>query len=136
MEEPVLIGPASPKQELMLNQEADTCIVGGAMGSGKSFVSLLYPLRYSDDPYFRGIIFRKTTGEITAQGGLWETACELYQTVFGSGNIKIHKKDLRITFPSGGSVKFSHMEHDADRIRHQGAQYTFVLFDRICRLMW
>lgn len=126
---PEIIGPSSPKQEMILNQMADTAIVGGAMGSGKSYMALLYPLKFADDPHFRGVIFRKTTGELTAQGGLWETAVELYQTVFGEKNIKIHKKDLKITFPSGGSVKFSHMEHDNNRFAHMGAQYTFILFD-------
>lgn len=109
------------------------------MGSGKSYISLLYPLKFADDPYFRGIIFRKTTGEITAQNGLWENACDIYTKIYGDakelrkqrkpGGIKIHQKDLKITFPSGGSLKFSYLERDADLLRHQGAAYTFVLFD-------
>lgn len=123
------IGPSSPKQNLILHQSNDTAIVGGAMGSGKSYVALLYPLKFASDPYLRGVIFRKTTGELTAQGGLWETACELYAYVFGKENIKVNQKHLKITFPSGGSIKFSHMEHDQNRFQHQGAQYTFVLFD-------
>lgn len=129
MEEQQPIGPSSPKQNLILHQSNDTAIVGGAMGSGKSYVALLYPLKFAEDPYLRGVIFRKTTGELTAQGGLWETACELYSYVFGEKNIKINQKHLKITFPSGGSIKFSHMEHDQNRFQHQGAQYTFVLFD-------
>lgn len=134
-----VIGPSSPKQELMLNQTADTAILGGAMGSGKSFISLLYPLKFADDPWFRGIIFRQTTGEITAQGGLWEQAIDVYTRLYGNadelrkqgkkGGIKIHIKDLKITFPSGGSVKFSFLESAKDLLKHQGAQYTFVLFD-------
>lgn len=134
-----VIGPSSPKQEMMLTQSADLAILGGAMGSGKSYISLLYPLKFADDPHFRGIMFRKTTGEITAQGGLWENACEIYTRIYGdakelrkqgkSGGIKIHVKDLRITFPAGGSIKFSYLERDADLLRHQGAAYTFVLFD-------
>jgi predicted phage terminase large subunit-like protein len=134
-----VIGPSSPKQQLMLMQESDTAILGGAMGSGKSYISLLYPLKYAEDPHLRGIIFRKTTGEITAQGGLWENACEIYTKIYGNaeelrkqgkkGGIKIHIKDLKITFPSGGSVKFSFLESSKDLLKHQGAQYTFVLFD-------
>lgn len=134
-----VIGPSSPKQQLMLLQCADTAILGGAMGSGKSFISLLYPLKFADDPHFRGIIFRKTTGEITAQGGLWENACEIYTSLYGNadelrkqgkkGGVKIHIKDLKITFPAGGSVKFSFLESSKDLLKHQGAAYTFVLFD-------
>ncbi|MNQ71094.1 Terminase-like family protein [compost metagenome] len=133
------IGPSSPKQQLMLVQDADTAILGGAMGSGKSFISLLYPLKFADDPHFRGIIFRKTMGEITAQGGLWEQACDVYTRIYGNaeelrkqgkkGGVKIHIKDTKITFPSGGSVKFSFLESSKDLLKHQGAQYTFVLFD-------
>ncbi|MNX84580.1 Terminase-like family protein [compost metagenome] len=143
-EEQELIGPSSPKQQMMLVQNEDTAILGGAMGSGKSFISLLYPLKFAEDKYFRGIIFRKTTGELTAQGGLWENACEIYTKIYGNaeelrkqgkkGGIKIHQKDLKITFPQGGSVKFSFLESSKDLLKHQGAQYTFVLFDRICRL--
>jgi predicted phage terminase large subunit-like protein len=138
-EEQEIIGPSSPKQSLMLNQFADTAILGGAMGSGKSYVSLLYPLKFAEDPHFRGIIFRKTTGEITAQGGLWENACEIYTKIYGNaeelrkqgkkGGIKIHIKDLKITFPAGGSLKFSFLEAKRDLLKHQGAAYTFVLFD-------
>lgn len=134
-----VIGPSSPKQQLMLTQTADTAILGGAMGSGKSFISLLYPLKFADDPHFRGVIFRKTTGEITAQGGLWENACEIYTKIYGNseelrkqgkkGGVKIHIKDLKITFPAGGSVKFSFLESSKDLLKHQGAAYTFVLFD-------
>ena len=135
----VIIGPSSPKQELMLTQEADLAIIGGAMGSGKSYISLLYPLKFADDPYFRGVIFRNTTGEITAQNGLWENACEIYTKIYGNsddlkkqgkkGGIKIHIKDLKITFPSGASLKFAYLESRKDLQRHQGAAYTFCLFD-------
>lgn len=107
--------------------------------SGKSFIALLYPLKFAHDPHFRGIIFRNTTGEITSQGGLWENACEIYTKIYGNseelrkqgktGGIKIHQKDLKITFPSGGSVKFSFLESSKDLLKHQGAAYTFVLFD-------
>lgn len=123
-----VIGPASPKQEMILNTSVDFAIVGGSMGSGKSYVALLFPLKYADDPYFRGIIFRKTTKELTAQGGLWETACEIYRKLYGD-KLKIRLKDLKITFPSGASVQFSHLETKSDVLKHQGAQYTFVLFD-------
>lgn len=134
-----VIGPSSPKQQLMLTQTADTAILGGAMGSGKSYISLLYPLKFADDPHLRGVIFRKTLGEITAQGGLWENACEIYTKIYGNvdelkkqgkkGGIKINIKELKITFPLGGSLKFAYLENSRDLLRHQGAAYTFVLFD-------
>ena len=125
----MVIAPSSPKQELMLNQKADIAILGGAMGSGKSWISLLYPLKYGNDPHMRAIVFRKTTGEIRAQGGLWENALEIYGHVYGRENLRIQEKELKITFPSGASVKFSYLERPNDVLRHQGAAYTLVIFD-------
>lgn len=97
--------------------------------SGKSFMSLLYPLKFIDDPWFRGIIFRKTNAEIKAQSGLWEKAQELYGKIYGRKNLKIQQNELKITFPSGASLKFSYLENEKDKYKHQGAEYTFVLFD-------
>ncbi|HET8687908.1 MAG TPA: terminase family protein, partial [Methanosarcina sp.] len=123
-----VIGPKSPKQQMMLAANADTVVIGGAAGSGKSFIALLFYLKYVDDPYFRGIIFRKTTAEITAQGGLWENGVELYKQIYGN-KLKVRIKDLKITAPTGASLKFSHLEQEQDKFRHQGAQYSFILFD-------
>lgn len=111
---------------MLLVRRSDKIFISG--NSGKSFIALLYPLKYANDPYFRGIIFRKTTAEITAQGGLWENAVELYRQIFGN-RLKVRIKDLKITFPSGASLKFSHLEQEQDKLRHQGAQYSFILFD-------
>lgn len=124
-----VIGPSSPKQEMMLNTEADIAIIGGAMGSGKSYIALLFPLKYIHDPYFRGVIFRKTNAEIKAQGGLFEGAIDIYGRLFGLENLRIQQNELKITFPNGASIKFSYLENDQDCRRHFGAQYTFVLFD-------
>lgn len=129
-----VIAPSSPKQEMMLNAECDITICGGAAGSGKSFVALMHPLKHSKDKYFRGIIFRKTNAELKAQGGLWENAIEMYSKVYGLENLRILQNELKITFPSGGTLKFSYLENDSDCLKHQGAQYSFVLFDKNCRL--
>lgn len=129
-----VIAPSSPKQEMMLNVDTDISIAGGAAGSGKSFIALLHPLKHAHDKHFRGVIFRKTNAELKAQGSLWESAVEIYSRVFGLENLRIQQNELKITFPSGATLKFSYLENDADCLKHQGAQYSFVLFDRICRL--
>lgn len=121
------IGPASKRQEDFLLSQADITVFGGAAGSGKSFVGLMTPLLFVDDPYFRGVIFRRTMPEITAGGGLWDTAQDMYKSF--DPNVKFREKDKVVIFPSGAQVKFSHLEMEKDKYAHQGAQYTFVLFD-------
>jgi len=95
--------------------------------SGKSYVGLMTPLLYVDDPHFRGVVFRRTMPEITAGGGLWDTARQLY-TEFDP-RVEFRERDKVVIFPSGATLKFSHLEMEADKFKHQGAQYTFELFD-------
>lgn len=121
------IGPASPRQEDFLLSDADITVFGGAAGSGKSFVGLMTPLLFVDDPHFRGVIFRRTMPEITAGGGLWDTAQQMYKDF--DSKVKFKEKDKVAVFPSGAQIKFSHLEMEKDKYAHQGAQYSFVLFD-------
>lgn len=126
-----LIGPASAKQVMMLQASAATAVIGGAAGSGKSHIALLFPLKYKDDPFFRGVIFRKTTSELQ---DLWDRACEMYPKLYpkddrGRSPVKIHQQKMRITFPSGATVLFSYLDHEKDRLKHQGKEYNFILFD-------
>lgn len=123
-----VVGPKSPKQEMMLAADADIVLLGGAAGSSKSYIALMSIFKYCQDPYMRAIIFRKTTQEIVGQGGLWETAQELYRKLYGD-KLKVRQNPMKITFPSGGSVLFSHMEQEKDRFRHQGNQYSYIIFD-------
>jgi len=95
--------------------------------SGKSYVGLMTPLLYVDDPHFRGVIFRRTMPEITAGGGLWDTAQAMYKD-FDPG-VRFREKEKVAIFSSGAQLKFSHLEMEKDKYSHQGAQYGFVLFD-------
>lgn len=124
-----VVAPSSPKQEMMLATSTDVAIWGGARGSGKSFMSILYPLKYISDPFFRGVIFRKTNAELKSSGGIWETALGVYAKVFGLENLRVQQNELKITFPTGATLKFSYLENDSDCLKHQGAQYTFILYD-------
>jgi len=121
------IGPASKRQEDFLLSEADITVFGGSAGSGKSYVGLMTPLLYVDDPHFRGVIFRRTMPEITAGGGLWDTAQAMYKD-FDTG-VRFREKEKVAIFSSGAQLKFSHLEMEKDKYSHQGAQYGFVLFD-------
>ena len=58
--------PASPKQALMLKRASDTqiLIVGGAAGSGKSYLLQLMPLLLVDDPNSNCVMFRRTNPQI------------------------------------------------------------------------
>jgi predicted phage terminase large subunit-like protein len=88
---------------------------------------LLEPLRHIHNPAFGGVIFRRTTTQIKVEGGLWDTAGDLYPLVSGRGL----GQSLTWGFPSGAKIKFAHMEHEKNRLDWQGSQIPFIGFDEL-----
>ena len=121
-----VIGPKSPKQEMILNSEADITVIGGAAGSGKSYLLQMMPLKLIDDPNTTSIMFRRTTPQIRGQGGLFDLASEIYMQLPKSMKPKMKSQALEAQFPTGARVRWSHMENVKDKFNHQGLQYTFV----------
>lgn len=121
------IKPQEGPQEDFLSSEADIVIFGGAAYGGKSFALLMESTRHINDPRYNGVIFRRESPQITSGGGLWDTASQIYPSV--GGTPKEHK--LTYIFPQGSYVKFTHLQHESDKLNHQGAQYVFIGFDEL-----
>ena len=102
-------------------------IVDNFIVTHNTYAVLFDTLRYVDDPNYRAVIFRRTSPMLTSPGGLWDTAGKVYTLPGIDGVAK--QKDLMYTFPSGATVKFSHMEHVSDMLGWQGSQLTAVFFD-------
>lgn len=128
----VVFAPASKAQEQFLNSKSDITFYGGAAGAGKSHCLLGAFLKYCHHPRTRGVIFRKTTKQISNPGGLFDNAVNLYKKV--DPNIKIRSRDLEIIFSSGATLKFAYLDKPADKYNFQGAELTFVGFDEIQQL--
>ncbi len=117
--------PQKGAQEFAMNSPADIVVYGGAAGSGKTHLMLLRPLLQIHDPKFNAIFFRRTGPQLSGAGSVWDEAKELYSD-FG---VRVRENDREIIFPSGAKIKFSHMEHEKNKLDHQGKQYTHVYFD-------
>lgn len=127
MAEVDVISPQEGYQMQALSSSADIVIGGGAAGVGKTFCLLLDPLRYIDIKDFGGVIFRRLTTQIRAQGGLWDESNKIYNLAGGKAN----KTDLKWTFPSGAKMKFSHLEHEKNVTNWQGSQIPYIGFDEL-----
>ena len=123
-----VIAPASLPQELFINSDADITIASGSAGSSKSYSILLKWFRYVDCPHSRGVIFRTTSTQLLAQGGLWEEAQSLFKRVYGD-KLKINIKLMKITFPKGSSLQFSHYENEKAKEKFKGLQADYIAFD-------
>jgi predicted phage terminase large subunit-like protein len=121
------IRPQPGAQERFLSSPADIAIYGGAAGGGKSFALLMEPLRHIANKEFGGVIFRRTSPQITNEGGLWDEAGKLYPLIGGDARVG----SLEYRFQSEASVSFRHLQHEATKNDWQGAQVPFIGFDEL-----
>jgi predicted phage terminase large subunit-like protein len=128
MSEPMVLAPASKKQEIFLNSDATITLAGGSAGSGKTYTSLLIALKFMQHPRATGVIFRRTSKMITSPGSIWHEAVNMYTSIYKTG-LKIRSRENEIVFPNGALLKFSHMQHASNMYDHKGGQYSLVIFD-------
>lgn len=144
-----IYGPCSEKQKMILENDADILVIGGAAGSGKSFLLQLMPLKIIDDPHSSVVMFRRTTPQLEGEGGLWPKAVAIYSDLPENIKPKFREKDHKFIFPrfdpntgkwdrskKGAVVKYCHMEYVQDKLNHQGLEYTMVCFDEGTQFEW
>lgn len=127
------IAPQPGFQTAFLSSPADIVIGGGAAGAGKSYALLLEPVRHSANPKFRAVIFRRTTPQITNEGGLWDTSKEIYGKLRDLSGRAPTSTDHphRWKFPSGATLLLTHLEHEKSKEAWDGAQVAFLAFDEL-----
>lgn len=111
-----------------LSSSADIVIGGGAAGVGKTFSLLFEPIRHVPNPKFGGVIFRRTSPMIKAEGGLWDASNKLYSLMEGATP---KKTSLEWSFNSGSKLKFSHLEYEKNKYDWQGSEIPFIGFDEL-----
>jgi predicted phage terminase large subunit-like protein len=127
--ETVIIRPQPGPQETFLRTKADIAIFGGSAGGGKTYSLLLEPLRHVNNPGFNGTIFRRESPEILNAGGLVDESSKIYPYLGAVFN----KTRLLWTFPSGASVRFSHLQYEEDKHAWMGSQLCLIGWDELTR---
>lgn len=121
------IRPQAGPQETWLESPADIAVYGGAAFGGKTFALLMEAMRHTDNPGFGAVIFRRTSPQITNEGGLWDSAGQLYP--LAGATPLVGSLDWR--FPSGANVGFRHLQHEANKYNWQGTQVPLLGFDEL-----
>lgn len=122
------IRPQKGYQEDSLSSSADIVIGGAAAGVGKTFGLLIEPLRHVKVPGFGGVIFRRTSPMIRAEGGLWDSSEKLYNLIDG---VRSRRSQLEWIFDTGVKLKFSHLEYEKNIYDWQGSEIPFIGFDEL-----
>ena len=108
-------------------------LYGGAAGGGKSDFLLMAALQFVDVPGYSAVIFRRTFPQLSApEDGLLARAQEwLGPDPEFEGLDTISGYPTRWRFKGGGTLSFSHMQHESDRFNHQGPSYQFIGYDEL-----
>jgi predicted phage terminase large subunit-like protein len=122
------IRPQAGPQERFLSSAADIAIYGGAAGGGKTFALLLEPLRHVNKKDFGAVYFRRTMPMITAEGGSWDKAQEIYPLL---GARLRESPQLDATFSSGSRISFHQLQYESTLADWQSAQVPLILFDEL-----
>ncbi|MEA5465278.1 phage terminase large subunit [Leptothoe sp. PORK10 BA2] len=122
------IKPQPGPQTNFLESRADIVIYGGGAGGGKTWSLLLECIRYVANPRFSAVIFRRTSPQITAPGGLLDASMELFPLLGGM----LKRSRLEWIFPSGAKVVFRHLKLDRDCFSWQGAEVPLICWDEMC----
>lgn len=143
--------PASLKQKMILESKAQVLVIGGAAGSGKSYLLQLMPLLIVDDPKTTCVMFRRTSPQLRGQGGLFDTAKEIYNELPEKIRPRFRENDMKAIFPDrtinektgkpvpgkdGATVKWQSMQHVKDKLDIQGLQFTFIGVDEATQFEW
>lgn len=122
------IKPQDGYQLQVLSSSADIAIGGGAAGVGKTFSLLLESIRNINTKNFGAVIFRRTSPQIRAEGGLWDASTKLYSLLSGA---KPKESVLEWQFPNNVKIKFSHLEYEKNVYDWQGSEIPLIGFDEL-----
>jgi hypothetical protein len=124
--ERTILEPQAGMQTAFLQRGETEVFYGGEAGGGKSIALLMDATRYVNEADYSAIIFRRTYPELEE---LIHHAFQMY-TAPGIGATFNSQKHL-FTFPGGGRIRFSHLQHLNDIYSHQGQAYDYIGFDEL-----
>ncbi|MGD1893998.1 MAG: terminase large subunit domain-containing protein [Cyclobacteriaceae bacterium] len=121
------ISPQPGFQQKFLSTPVDVAFGGGAAGAGKTFALLAENIRNYQTPGFNSSTFRRTSPQITNPGGLWDASQEIYPNIGATPN----QNELLWKNGSGAKFKFSHLQHEKNKLDWQGTEIAYLGFDEL-----
>lgn len=117
-----------PKQAVFMLLPQKEILFGGAAGPGKSYALVLSALQYFDVPGYSAVLFRRTSPQLTGEGGLIPKAHEI---LAGQADATWSEQKKTYTSKEGGVIKFAHLQYDKTALDHDGMEYQLIAFDEL-----
>jgi len=132
-----VLSAASAKQQKVVDaflSGVQFMVIGGAMGSGKSYLMSMLTTMLMDDPNTRVGFFRETLRQLEDSGGLVDTTKSIYGKISDALKYKaVAKPYPGITIKSGpgqgARIEFRPLNSEADLENARGLQYTMIGID-------
>ena len=122
----IIFQPNQGPQTEFLSSSEQEVLYGGAGGGGKSYAMVADPVRYFNNPLFKGLLLRRTTEELRE---LISVSKQLYPKAIPG--IKFLERDKTWIAPSGASLWMSYLDADDDVMRYQGQAFSWIGFDEL-----
>ena len=122
----VIFQPNKGPQTDFLSSNEREVLYRGSAGGGKSYAMLADPVRYLNNPQFRGLLIRRTTEELRE---LISVSKQLYPEAIP--NIRFMERDKTWVAPSGATLWLSYLDRDDDVTRYQGQAFSWIGFDEL-----
>lgn len=122
----VIFKPNPGPQTQFLSSSEQEVLYGGAGGGGKSYAMVADPVRYFNNPLFKGLLVRRTTEELRE---LISVSKQLFPKAIPG--IKWSERERTWITPQGASLWMSYLESEDDVLRYQGQAFSWIGFDEL-----
>lgn len=127
--EVIELRPNPGPQEAYLSTAADIAFYGGAAGSGKTYATVLDPLRHVHRKGFTAVVLRRTSDRLQGGGSVWWESQGIYPLLGGASR---ESPRLEWRWESGATIGMSHLQYDKDVHAHTSKQYAAIYFEEVC----
>jgi len=99
-------------------------LFGGSRGGGKTDTALVWLLRATTNPRFRGLVIRRTADDLSD----WVSRAK---RLYASANATVSGKPAVIKFPNGAEIRCGHLRDTDSYEKYQGHEYQRMVIEEL-----